>query len=148
MSTTRPQSGIPRQLDLRPRLSRLAAKVPAGGRLGEFLRRRHAGSGMDRWLQDFDGDDKFRVDLPGHTGGQTFWNGNYAVDILALADRLLAARDTVLDIGVARTGYSPREWLACIAYLGYAVSNIGRNGTLGVRPDPGTSTWDALCVPA
>lgn len=99
---TAPESaaaGVSRGLALLRRVSMSVGTLPAGGRVGEFFRRRNAGRDRELLLRDFDGDAKFLVNLSDHIGGHIFWHGRYAADILDLADGMLRADDTVLDIG-------------------------------------------------
>ncbi|MHB8474367.1 MAG: FkbM family methyltransferase [Gammaproteobacteria bacterium] len=86
-------------LQLMRRVSTALLGLPAGGRIGEFLRKRYAHLDQEILLQDFDKDSKLYVNLSDHIGSQIFWYGRYSADVLSLADRLLQPADVVLDVG-------------------------------------------------
>lgn len=88
-----------RKLQLMRRVSAASLNLPAGGRIGEFFRKRYAHHDQEILLCDFDKNLKLYVNLSDHIGSQIFWYGRYSVDVLSLADRLLQRADVVLDVG-------------------------------------------------
>lgn len=90
---------MPRNLQLMRQVSVALLNLPAGGRIGEFFRKRYAHYDQEILLRDFDKDLKLYVNLSDHIGNQIFWFGHYSADVLSLTDRLLRPSDVVLDVG-------------------------------------------------